>query len=304
VDWREIVMHVRTSIRPIAALGVSVACLLLAAPGQSQKPRIAVLGFENNTTFTFLGDRLGLAASDEMTTQLVRTGEFSVIERRQIDAILAEQKAGMSGVVDPATAARIGKVLGAQMVIVGSITKFSMDTKSGGIGPLSAKFTEAESTIDARAINTTTGEIMIVADGSGKKRFGGAGYKEINFEKNFDAGIAQEALRPAVEETVKKLLSDKSRFAALAAAAPSGAVVGARGTDFYIDRGANLGVEVGQRFDVMRAVQEITDASGNVLDVVTEKVGVLEITRVLTQSSIAKLVEGQAKEGDKVRPAG
>jgi hypothetical protein len=40
------------------------------------------------------------------------------------------------------------------------------------------------------------------------------------------------------------------------------------------------------------------DASGNVLDVVTERVGVLEVVRVLSQSAIAAAVEGEAAEGD------
>jgi len=293
-----------TTIRRTAPLAICLASLLLPATAESQKPRIAVLGFENNTTFSFLGDRLGLAAADEMTTQLVKSGEFTVVERTQIDAVTSEINAGMSGIIDPATAARLGKILGAQLVVVGSITKFSMDRKSGGIGPLSASYTEAESNIDARAINTTTGEIILVADGSGKKRFGGAGYKDINFETNFDAGVAQEALRPAVEQTVKKLLGEKSKFAALAAAAPAGQIVGLRGKDIYIDRGENTGVAVGQRFDVMRVVHKITDGSGNVLDEVTEKVGAIEVTRVLTQSSIATVIEGEAKEGDKLKRAG
>jgi len=291
-------------LRGLAAIALVVPLIGLPRAATAQKPRIAVLGFENNTTFTFLGDRLGNAAADEMTTQLVKTGEFSVIERRQIEAILAEQRAGQSGVIDPATAARVGKILGAQLVIVGSITKFSIDKKSAGIGRLavSASYSEAESNIDARAINTTTGEILLVADGSGKKRFGGAGYKDINFERDFDAGIAQEALRPAIENSVEKLLKQKEQFATLAASAPAGQIVGARGAAFYIDRGQNAGIKVGQRFEVVRVLDTITDASGIVLDEVTEKVGVLEVTSVLSQSAVCKVVEGEAKEGDRIRP--
>jgi curli biogenesis system outer membrane secretion channel CsgG len=293
------------SMRGFLAIALALPILVHPAHATAQKPRIAVLGFENNTSNAFFGDKLGAAAADEMTTQLVKTGEFTVIERRQIEAVLAEQKAGQSGVIDPATAARVGKILGAQLVIVGSITKFSIDKKSAGIGrfAVSASYAEAESNIDARAINTTTAEILLVADGEGKKRFGGAGYKDINFERDFDAGIAQEALRPAIENSVKKLLEQKDQFAALAASAPAGQIVGTRGTSFYIDRGQNAGIEVGQRFEVVRVVDTITDASGNVLDEVTEKVGVIEVTSVLSQSAVCKVVEGKAKEGDRIRPA-
>jgi curli biogenesis system outer membrane secretion channel CsgG len=290
-------------MRRIAANAILALAMLGSAwePASAQKTRVAVLAFENNTTYAIFGDRLGLAASDEVTTQLVKSGEFSVIERRAIEAILAEQKLGASGLVDAATAARIGKLLGAQAVIIGSITKFSMDTKSGGIGPLSATYTEAESAMDVRVVDTTTGEIKVVAEGSGKKRFGGAQYKDVNLERNFDAGVAQEALRPAVEDAVKEILGQKATLAAAAAAAPFGQIVGARGEDFYLDRGENAGVKVGQRFDVVRVVDTISDASGTVLDEITEKVGMIEVTRVLTQSAIAKVVEGEAKQGDRIR---
>jgi curli biogenesis system outer membrane secretion channel CsgG len=64
----------------------------------------------------------------------VKTGEFSVIERRQIETILAEQNMGASGLVDPATAARVGKLLGAPAVIVGSITCAANACCAGDLG--------------------------------------------------------------------------------------------------------------------------------------------------------------------------
>ena len=58
---------------------------------------------------------------------------------------------------------------------------------------------------------------------------------------------------------------------------------------------------VGQRFDVIRVVDEITDANGNVLDRITDTVGVIEVTRVLSQSAICSVVEGDAREGDSIQ---
>lgn len=285
-------------------LVTAAAAALCTGPGLSAqaRPRVAVLAFENNTTLSFFADRLGLAAADELTTQLVRTGEFTVIERQQIDAVLAEQQLGMSGVVDPATAARIGELLGAQAVIIGSITQFSLESRSVGISRFAATITEAESKLDARVVSTTTGEIIAVAEGSGNKRFGGAAYEDFNFERDMNAGVAQEALRPAVENAVEQILEQKARLEELPGPAALGQVVGSRDGDIYIDRGQNAGVEVGQQFDVVRVVDRIIDANGNVLDEVTEAVGVLEVTRVLSQSAICRIVEGEASEGDRVRP--
>ena len=45
------------------------------------KVRVAVMNFENNSTWSWWGDNLGAAAADELATQLVQTGRYTVIER-------------------------------------------------------------------------------------------------------------------------------------------------------------------------------------------------------------------------------
>ena len=79
----------------------------------SAQPRVAVMNFENNSTWRYWGNNLGRAAADELVTQLFQTGSFSVIERSQLAAVLDEQDLGASGAVDTSTAARIGQLLGA-----------------------------------------------------------------------------------------------------------------------------------------------------------------------------------------------
>ncbi len=123
-----------------------------------------------------------------------------------MNAILEEQHFGLSGAVDASTAAQIGKILGVQAVLMGSVTQFSVDRKSGGLGSLRVTYTEAESRMDVRLVSTTTAEILAVAEGQGKKRMGGLGWENFNFEREFDAGLAQEALRPAVESAVETIV--------------------------------------------------------------------------------------------------
>jgi hypothetical protein len=81
------------------------------------------------------------------------------------------------------------------------------------------------------------------------------------------------------------------------------AIVGS-GADgaIYIDQGENYGVRVGQRYEVMRVVDEIVNAAGDVLDRITDRVGVIEVSRVLSQSAVCTIVEGEAAEGDMLRP--
>lgn len=289
----------------LALLGLALALATPPVAAQDAAPvRIAVLDLENHSGWDYWGGELGSTAADELATGLVRTGAFSVIERERLQLVLDEQSLGQSGAVDPSTAARIGEILGVQAIVTGSVTRFSMQTRSGGFGPVSASYSVADATLDLRVVDTNTAEIVAVAEGTGTKRFGGARYEDYDFQSSFDAGIAQEAVQPAVDEAIDELLDSRDRLASLAPVPQTGEVVGSNDGSVYIDRGENLGVEVGQRFDVYRVVDEIRDSDGNLLDRVTDKVGVIEVSRVLSQSAVCTVVEGEAREGDTVRSGG
>jgi len=288
-------------------IAVSAGASLATAspvPVPQDKVRIAVMNFENNSTWTWWGDHLGEAAADEFVTQLFQSGKFSVIERSQINSILAEQDFGQSGRVRPDQAAEIGRILGVQVILTGSITKFSIKETGGGIGGFGVKYAEADSALDVRLINVNTAEILYADDAEGTKRLGGIRVGGISAYQDYDAGLAAEALRPAVEKMAEKISDQSGQLASIQPPIPPAQIVGAGDSGLYIDKGQNYGVTVGQRYQVMRVVDEIKDAAGNVLDRITEQVGIIEVSRVLAQSSICTIVEGEAAEGDTLVPIG
>ena len=61
--------------------------------------------------------------------ELVNDGSFRVIERKRLDAMLAEQNFSNSERADPSakTLAQLGKVLGVKYLVVGSVTKFGTE---------------------------------------------------------------------------------------------------------------------------------------------------------------------------------
>ena len=297
-------LHAHT-VRPVI-LSLTLGLLFAAAPlgtaaAQDAKVRIAVLNLENNSTWHWWGDNLGAAAADEIVTQLVQSGSFTVIERAQLDAILAEQNLGASGRVTASTAAQIGKLLGVQLMLTGSITQFSVERTSIGFRGIGGSYSNAESKLDIRLINTETGEILMAAEGQGNKRMGGGYFKGASAERTFDQGAAQEALRPAVEHVVTQVTGQAGQFATLQPVAPESQIVGSRDGLYYLNRGENASIQVGQRFEVRRVVDEIKDANGAVLDRVVSTVGTIEVTQVLSQSAVAKVVDGEAREGDTLR---
>ena len=288
----------------LTAVVLMLAAALVGAPSSvfaQAKIRIAVSNFENNSTWGWWGDNLGRAAADELATQLVQTGKYTVIERAQLDAILQEQNLGASGAVTSATAAKVGKLLGVQLLLTGSITAFSIKRTSIDMRGIGGSYSNAESKIDARLVNTDTGEVVIVAVGQGNKRMGGGYFKGVSAEQTFDQGAAQEALRPAVEQVVVKLAEQTASLQSMTPAAPEGQIVSTRAGSYYINRGAGAGVKVGQKFNVHHVVDEIKDADGRLLDKVIEQTGVLEVTQVLANSAVCKLVSGKAAVNDAVK---
>ena len=113
---------------------------------------------------------------------------------------------------------------------------------------------------------------------------------------------------PATDEVAKELLNRADRFIVTEIATPPPPmpeIVGSAADGaIYIDQGENLGVQVGQRYEVHRVIDEIVNSRGEVLDQITDVVGVLAVTRVLSQSAICEVVEGEAAEGDMLKPVG
>lgn len=83
------------------------------------RERIAVLDFK---TVNLTGDKSRII-SELIRTDLINTNKFTVIERSQVDMIFKEHGFSSTGVTDDTSAARIGKLLTAQKILIGSVMK-------------------------------------------------------------------------------------------------------------------------------------------------------------------------------------
>lgn len=190
------------------------------------RERIAVLPFKDKTQHRHTHDKIEDQALDIATTLLVKTDRFDVVERERLNDLLAEQN--LVGIVDPETAAQAGKVLGADLIFTGAITDFEVKrTKTGiGIGLPSigrlpnlnlGKETYILSisiAVDARVIDTTTGQIFFSDVGEIKReerasgfQFGLGGYS-INTEGaiKLDEVSSGQQLRLALDAIILKMI--------------------------------------------------------------------------------------------------
>lgn len=67
--------------------------------------------------------RVGFAVSELMSHRFVADGNFTVVERGELAKLLAEQRLQASGAVDGDTAGRLGRLLGAKVLLLGNIQK-------------------------------------------------------------------------------------------------------------------------------------------------------------------------------------
>jgi curli biogenesis system outer membrane secretion channel CsgG len=222
----------------------ALALVLLGSTGvsaQSKRPSIALLDFDYGTVQQWWSGNwdIGKGISDMLVDELVNNGAYRVIERKRLDAILAEQNFSNSERADPsaATLAKVGKVLGVQYLIVGSITKFGTEQKKQGvggggfgyggfgIGKVGREKGKANVAITARMIDASTAEIMASAKGEGiSSRSGlllaggggnwhGAGIGEVDMSSSdYRETILGEATEQAVKAVAEKLIAAKGRL--------------------------------------------------------------------------------------------
>lgn len=80
----------------------------------------------------------GDAVCNALTAKLFEGKAFTIMERSEIDKIMKEHNLGMQGIVDPATAAQVGKMAGVEGLVFGQVDDYGV-TDEGSLTPLKKK---------------------------------------------------------------------------------------------------------------------------------------------------------------------
>jgi len=147
------------------------------------KARIAVARFDNKTADSqnWYSPSIGDGMADMLTTALVNSGRYIVLERESLDTVLSEQDLGASGRVREDTAAAIGEIEGAELLVVAAVTEF--DGNSGGtsgrigggdigrvIGAIAGGSRSAHMAIDLRVVDARTSRILAATSVEGEAK--------------------------------------------------------------------------------------------------------------------------------------
>ena len=300
------------------------------AAAQGRKKRVAIFDFDFSTVGSAaLGSQVdvGKGITDLLVKYLVQDGTYSVIERKVMDKILAEQNFSNSDRANPNSAAKLGKLLGVDAIIVGSVTQFGNETKNTnvggagggwhgmGMGGFSNKKSKAIVNIDARIVDIDTAEILGVASGHGESKrestsltgggsnWHGFGAGNVDFgSSDFQETILGEAVNTSVQQLSTNLVADAPKLVARTVSV-TGIVAAVDGGQIVLNVGGKAGLKVGDQLTVERITKEIKDpTTGEVIRRMTSPVGTIKLTDVDDVSAVGSPVTGKDFQvGDMVK---
>ena len=314
----------------LGVLLAPVAFTQTPAATPARKKRVAVFDFDYATVQSYSSAAFGTnvdvgrGIADLTVKYLVQDGTYSVIERKAMDKILAEQNFSNSDRANPASAAKLGKLLGVDAIIVGSVTQFGNETKNTGVGGgggnwggyglggFKHKDSKAIVAVDARIVNIDTAEIMGVAEGKGESsrsstsllggggNWHGWGNGAVDFgSSDFQQTILGEAVNSAVKQMSGELIADNSKLE-MRTVKVEGLVAAVDGGQIVLNVGGKAGLKVGDQLTVERVTKEIKDPNtGAVIRRLSSPVGVIKLTDVDDVSAVGTPVSGSGfKVGD------
>lgn len=324
-------MKARRTIALGAILMLLTAYLVPQAAMAGPKRRIAVLPFEYGSVSGSIGAYdLGKGVASLLITKLVNDGTYSVIDRQHLDAILKEQNFSVSDRADASTANKIGKLLGVDAVVYGTITAFGFEDKRtsysapyvpvpvsipyvGGLGGImggfrgSSRKQKARTAIDATVTDTNTGEILAAVHGLGESEKTGSSFGSFEVDNSdFSTSLAGEATNKAVETMGTQLIAMANKIPdnqSLALANVEGRVADVTGREVIVNVGKQNGMAVGDSLQVDRPYKTIKDpVTGKVLKELSSTIALIKIKEVTADSSTGDITKGAGvKVGDAVK---
>ncbi len=155
--------------RVLVAMWAIMFCFLAVSSAQAdfKKTKIAVLDFSLQGQGYETTD-MGAIVAEWFITALVKEGRFDVVERALLQKIVAEQKLGITGVVDESSAAQLGRVLGVKIIISGSVLKLQnvlevnariIDVETGSI--IAAENVKSSSSTSLQSLIVQMSQIII-----------------------------------------------------------------------------------------------------------------------------------------------
>lgn len=226
-------------------------------------------------------DPIGKQASDMLTSRLIKSGRFIVIERPD-----------MNVVQDEAAFVKDVNYVGADAIIVGAVTEFGrvVTGKNGFLS--STKMQTAKARVDIRLVDARTGHAFFSAAGAGEASTETGDTAGFGSQSDYDATLNDRAIAAAISDVITQLISKvESR--------PwQTDVLDIQGQQVYIAGGQAQGVKEGDKLVVFQKTKTINSKqSGFAIDLPAQRVATLKVTSLFGETEINEGAVGEIVDG-------
>lgn len=214
-----------------AALAAGCASADASQPKRDRRYLVAVFALENRSPEKKI-EKFLPRVQELMIAELFKTKKMRLVERERLNTLMKEQALGESGIVQASDAEKVGRLMGADAVLIGSMSDVKFHTEKSGLGiesttiknwvnevaakingtekkdgepdALSGEKTTVSIRMNARIVHATTGEIISAAEGEAKIYLGS---KDNLIIFNRTENVSEDsALAKGFEDAIKKMI--------------------------------------------------------------------------------------------------
>lgn len=245
--------------------------LLIAIPsfGQGEKTlkrKVAIGRFSNETQYAkglFYdreNDPIRKQALDILSSKLAASGKFILLERDGLEELIAEAGEGM-------------QKIGADYIILGSVTKFGRKVEGDQRVFSQTKTQTVEAGVSIRLVEVSSGLIIYSDEASGYAETTAKTTLGLGGTAGYDATLSDKAISAALTQLVENIINkcmDKPW---------RGYLLSVDDGTYIISGGTSQGIAVGQTFTLYKKGKTVTNPqTGMKIELPGQKVGVLTVT--------------------------
>jgi|GEM_PF-3029282 len=279
------------------------AAVLPPEPGPTVRPRIAILPFVQPYEAHRTAILSSYAISDVLTTELARTGRFTIVERQGgLDALVDNKEAENVGYesLDAATSARFYELTKADYLLVGRISTAHFEERGSGTAIAGLGLGEGKKeyniNVDFRLVRAHTGEVAFATRGEGSSKRGAS----LVIVGNLMAFAKSRSGNPAGQYDLAIVAAVENFVDQLEATDLFPIRAGIQGIteddEVYIDLGQGSGVYPGLLLEVRRLIVAKDAKTGKVLGQrLSALLGTLRVKEVTLDSAVCSIESGIAE---------
>ena len=254
--------------RKLWIVGIIMFFLLIGCGGQiieaedtTAKKKVAVVNFEGD-----VAQEYKKAATNILVQTLHDFGRFRVLDRSEVGKVLEEQKLQQSGLTDQSTAAEIGKLVSANLIVTGTVNNVSVERQDTDVGD----YYDAGASVTVKFIDVETGELEHTIN------------NDLTISESNREAAKQQVLKDCFGHSFLVKLREKYSLYSR--------ITKVDGKTVYFANGQELGVKEESRYQILAEEAGSQEMDLEPEDKLWKKIGVIEVTKVAGGVSKGRII--------------